>query len=763
MPLQLPVLDDRNFEQLLEEARRRIPSFTPEWTNFGGDSDPGITIIQLFAVLTENLLYRANRIPERNRLKFLQLLGIPIQPAAPADGLIVIQSGRGPLQALPLNAGVVVSAGSVDFLTRDPVNVLPLEAQVYYKQTILKTDPLYDQYNARYEAILAAQLAAQEDTSDSSGTGAASAASAPSTTTVELAFYETAPMPAPTAADPSPVVDLVNDTIDRAIYIALLAPKNVDPATVRPIIANQTLSIGVVPSLAGQVPPLMPLQITTPANSSASLIYEISNLQGDNPTAQYNRLKILSAPDVLTTIGVVQVQLPGLDGLQSWSFPDPLEEGTGDFPPRIDDDQVSARIVTWVRLRLPTPSTSAPASVLAARLTWVGINAARVQQAVPVFNELAGIGTGEPNQVFTLANRPVLPASISVVVQDVDTNTVTVWRLVSDLLSAGPDDAVFMLDPEAAQVTTGDGLTHGARPQRGWRVLVSYEYGGGIQGNVGIGAIKTSRDLRLQGGYTIESPVATSGGDVGQSVADAEQNIPLYIRNQDRLVTVDDFHDVVIRTPGVDVGRAEVLPLFRPADPVQGTPAQTDAPGVVTVLVVPQFDPVSPFWPTPDRLFLQRVCSFLDQRRLVTTELYVRGPEYVPVYVSVGIQVQAGFFADLVQTAVRDTLNAYLSSLPPGGLAGAGWPLSKRLMSKDLEAVITRVPGVEYVDSIEMGVNSPVDVPDSYLTGLQLPVLVGLNIVEGTAEPLASVFGAPAQPGPPLVQIVPVPVLKKKC
>ena len=73
MPLQIPNLDDRNFEQILEEAKRRIPVHTPELTNFNIESDPGITIVQLFSFLTDSLLYRANRIPKRNRLKFLQL------------------------------------------------------------------------------------------------------------------------------------------------------------------------------------------------------------------------------------------------------------------------------------------------------------------------------------------------------------------------------------------------------------------------------------------------------------------------------------------------------------------------------------------------------------------------------------------------------------------------------------------------------------------------------------------------------------------
>ena len=103
---------------------------TPEWTNFEVDSDPGITIVQLFAFLTENLLYRADRIPERNRLKFLQLLGIPLQQAAPAQGLVRVRNERGPVEPLPLEAGIVVSAGQVNYITLDPVNVLPVEAAV---------------------------------------------------------------------------------------------------------------------------------------------------------------------------------------------------------------------------------------------------------------------------------------------------------------------------------------------------------------------------------------------------------------------------------------------------------------------------------------------------------------------------------------------------------------------------------------------------------------------------------------------------------
>src|SRR5258708_4473741 len=119
MPLQVPTLDDRSFEQLLAEAKRRIPVHTPERTNFEGESDPGITIVQLFAFITEALIYRANRVPELNRLKFLQLLDVPLQPAAAAAGIVAVTPDRGPVTALPLDAGVVLAAGNVRFLTTD--------------------------------------------------------------------------------------------------------------------------------------------------------------------------------------------------------------------------------------------------------------------------------------------------------------------------------------------------------------------------------------------------------------------------------------------------------------------------------------------------------------------------------------------------------------------------------------------------------------------------------------------------------------------
>jgi predicted phage baseplate assembly protein len=290
----------------------------------------------------------------------------------------------------------------------------------------------------------------------------------------------------------------------------------------------------------------------------------------------------------------------------------------------------------------------------------------------------------------------------------------------------------------------------------GRRIRASYEYGGGAAGNVAVGAINASPDPRLQGGFKVENPVPTWGGDEGETTDEGQRNIPRYLRHRDRLVTAQDFRDVTQRTPGVDMGRVEVLPLFHPS-------RSESSPGVVTLLAVPKYDALRPRWPTPDRLFLQTVCNHLDPRRLITTEIYVRGPAYLDVYLTVGIRVREGHFRDVVIQDVRTRLEEYLSALPPGGPDAEGWPLSRRLMKKDLEATITRVAGVEYVQSMQMGAGSGFDIEFRDLSGLQLPRLAKLSVREGEAESLAQLLGETAPEDGAPVEVVPAPVSRIKC
>lgn len=83
MTLNSPILDDRTFQDLVDEAKKRIPHYCKEWTDHNL-SDPGITLIELFAWLTEIMLYRFNQVPQLHYVKFLEMLGISLQEPNPA-------------------------------------------------------------------------------------------------------------------------------------------------------------------------------------------------------------------------------------------------------------------------------------------------------------------------------------------------------------------------------------------------------------------------------------------------------------------------------------------------------------------------------------------------------------------------------------------------------------------------------------------------------------------------------------------------------
>ncbi|MGH9129662.1 MAG: putative baseplate assembly protein [Acidimicrobiales bacterium] len=83
MALPAPYLDDRRFQQLVDEAKRMVQVNCPEWTDHNV-SDPGVTLIETFAYMVDQLIYRLNRVPERNFIKFLELIGVRLFPATSA-------------------------------------------------------------------------------------------------------------------------------------------------------------------------------------------------------------------------------------------------------------------------------------------------------------------------------------------------------------------------------------------------------------------------------------------------------------------------------------------------------------------------------------------------------------------------------------------------------------------------------------------------------------------------------------------------------
>ncbi|MDB5058695.1 MAG: hypothetical protein JWO59_2167 [Chloroflexi bacterium] len=105
MSMPVPSLDDRKFQDIVDECKRMIPHFTPEWTDHNV-SDPGVALIELFAWMTDLLLYRVNQVPRRNYIKFLELIGVSLEAPHPARTEVQFRL------IAPQHATVVVPTGT---------------------------------------------------------------------------------------------------------------------------------------------------------------------------------------------------------------------------------------------------------------------------------------------------------------------------------------------------------------------------------------------------------------------------------------------------------------------------------------------------------------------------------------------------------------------------------------------------------------------------------------------------------------------------
>src|SRR5947209_7402463 len=131
-----PPVQPESFSQIISEALVRIPVYNPEYTNYQNNTDPGVTMLQIFAFMMDNLSYLCNQVPDQNRRKFLSLLGIPMNPPQAASGMATFSNNRGPLQTVTLPPQLPVFAGRTGFVTSDGLDVLPVEALIFMRAAL---------------------------------------------------------------------------------------------------------------------------------------------------------------------------------------------------------------------------------------------------------------------------------------------------------------------------------------------------------------------------------------------------------------------------------------------------------------------------------------------------------------------------------------------------------------------------------------------------------------------------------------------------
>jgi predicted phage baseplate assembly protein len=755
MALQPPRLDDRATSDLRDELVRRIAVHAPEWTDHSA-ADPGITLIELFAFLGDNLLYRLNRAPEAAKLAFLKLLNLPPRPAIPARVQLRLMLPKGGIDPetpdfSPTAPKLECTAGAIAFEVEEEITVLPVEAMGFVKARHDEAVP--PEGTEAVNQLLKDHLGSEP--------GALSA-------------YQSLPMPAVQGgALPAPTSSA--GTLDNRLWLCLLAPEDalatLAPRTpaealavLRERISGRTLSLGIRTddALCG---PADVLRCPDPGTAATPWPLRIEVSTGGFTgaakrvdRAKFERLAIVGdTTEGLTRSGTLRLRLPDIRGgvpvigdwtADSFDPPDPDLLGVGPLPPRLDDPKLAERVLCWISLRRRDPAHPP------IRLRLIEGNGISATQAVTAPPETLGYGDGRPAQVFRLSKKPVLRDSE--IIQVRGARGWEKWTRVDDIALGGPDDPFYVLDPIEGTITFGDGL-HGRMPLPGEAIrCLGYRSGGGARGNVPAMAVNRVKNARVA--LRVENALPAEGGQDAETTQEAEARIPRTLRTHDRAVAAEDFVEIALETPGRKVGRAHVLPRHKPQQRADGVP------GVVTVIVLPAHDPITPDTPTPDREMLRRVCAQLETRRLVTTELYVTPPEYVPVDVSVAVEAEPGTGSETLMRWVELALRQHFAPLPPYGPDGAGWPFGRDARDRDAEAATLRVQGVRLVNEVLLegeaiaadGSVTPVSgsVP---MLAWQLPVIRSVRVAIGEkAEEIAP------EPPPP-VDGLPVPVEVEKC
>jgi predicted phage baseplate assembly protein len=664
-----PVLDDRRFDDIVEEARTRIPRYTPEWTDYN-PGDCGFALIELFAWMTELLAFRLNQLPKLTYLKFLQLVGIELRPARSATTILTF----------PVQQGF-----------SDTVVTVPSRSQVATAEPDEEGHPIIFE-TERTLTALRAKLDSVQSNDGYSYTLLTAANEA-----LDDGFAPFGPL----ATTGSFLLLGFNDEVGEF-------PPGAE------------LALAFWPKRPHKDPPPAPCGgAATAIPSPARIVWEAW------AGSEWRPLNILLDETLgFTRSGLVLLQTPGKGQASRAKL------GAATDKPRY-----------WLRAKLSKSAYQTPPLLLGVRATAV-----RASEEQTASDEVLGGSDGTPDQVFTISNAPIVPESL--VLEVFEGEQPQVWKPVEDFFGWKAEDAVYVPNwatgeirfPGIATPSSGKGgripVANLDRPTSSV-VARTYRFGGGKRGNVGAGTI--TAPMTVVAGIDVagvSNPLAATGGADEEDIEVAMERAPRILKARDRAVTSGDFELLAMETGSI--ARAKALPLFHPDFP------GIDVPGVVTVVVVPEIigsREAQLLVPAtrPVESLLRTICNYLDARRLLTTELYVVGPVYVPVSLRLEAVVTPGADAAEASNALTQAMRRFFHPLF-GGVDGKGWPFGGTIRYADLyrAALVKGIQRLSYVEIIRD--NQPfgqcMDVPIEANALIEL-VDVSITVSEDLAEALA--------------------------
>lgn len=676
--LPSPNLDDRTFDDLVSECTLRIPRYCPEWTDHNL-SDPGITMIELFAWLTDQMLLRFNQVPRKNYIAFLELLGIRLQPPRSAQTDLTFYLSSDLPETYTLPAGIEVSTSQNDQEAIVFTTDVPIQIGVPRLRHFLTDRAASD----RAPQHLSEPLGGQWVTQGSEWSGQ------------EQTLFDEQPQP------------------DNCFYL-VLDPEA--PLEGNVLAINFRGAAGTPTGIDPNQPPRKweawdgagwrSVLLREKDDATKGFSFHELDQQGTNPTQGAE----------------VMLHLPQ-------SFP------VANF---IGYSGRWVRCVVTVPQGRQAGYRSSP-RIVGIGVRCIGGTVAASQCDV-ILSERLGISDGNPGQKFLLQGLPVLERQPQEYILVEPPNGVAQrWQEVKDFSESTANSKHYTIDSLTGTVQFGplirepnslrsrtqvraqfqegmgsdrtatlapetdspEGLEHqyGAIPPIGSAIqIVRYRTGGGRRGNV---QQETLRFLRSAVPYVervINHSPAFNGADA-ESLEQAVLRAPKFLRTRDRAVTAEDFETLTQQAGAVS--RVRCL-----------TPPDSGSPGLVKLLVVPQANSdaigqergIDPAQLGLNVDLRRQITDYLDKRRLLGTQLELAEPQYVGVSVQVQVALQDTYDNPQAQrsiaTQLRVALYRFLNPLTGGGFDGGGWAFGRPVYPSDIIALLQQTPGILYIGPV---------------------------------------------------------------
>jgi len=683
-------LDDRTFAELVNECLLRIPRYCPEWTNYNA-SDPGVTLIELFAWLTDQMLMRFNQVPRRNYVAFLELLGIRLQPPAPAQTEVTFYLSASLPETYTIPAGSEVATlrteeeEAVIFSTDQPLVIAkPRISHLLAASTIeAKPESLRD---------LLQDVWTEDSEEEWSGQ--------------EIALFSDPPQP------------------NNCFYVVFDEEQPLDGNVIAIKFKGESATTtGINPNN----PPRyweawdgyvwQPVLLKDSDDRTKGFSFsELAN-EGTNP---------LQGAEII-------LHLP-----LTWNV-----------------SQFATYRGRWLRCSYVEPTGNQSGYSRSPHIIGMSARAiggtVAVTQCYAIANEVIGESNGKSGQVFYLLNKPVLPRQEDeylLVIPPV--GLPQIWQEVSNFSESGANDLHYVIDstsgmiqfgpfvqtpnyqsqhtiqrmrlqgepmqrvmpngtnaialsPEAATLSSRTGgVQYGAVPPKGSIIqMVKYRTGGGFRGNVQRGSIQIVKNAIPYVASLTNHLSACNGADA-ESLDDVVIRVPKMLKTRDRAVNQEDFEYLTMLAGEGTVARVRCISAKRKEDA-----------GIVKLLVVPrmrtegieQGQGMAPeqFVLTPQ--LSDRILNYLNERKMLGVQIQLEPPKYVGVCVQTEIALESAYSNPQVQQEIIHKLKVMLYRfLNPitGGADEQGWEFGRPVYPSDIVKLLQNVQGVRFLGTVQL-------------------------------------------------------------